>query len=222
MPFRSGRGSPFMTALEVVGSDVANFKCPRCGAHDRERHLLLYFRSTGLLSAMAGKSILHFAPELQLPRHIAAMAPSRYVQCDLFPQSDKVQRIDIMNMAFETGSFDIVIVSHVLEHVADDRRAVDEIGRVLKVGGFAVLQTPFSSKLHHTWEDPGIVDETARLQAYGQEDHVRLFGRDIFERFERAGLVADIRTHESLLGNVDAKHAGVNHDEPLFLYWKRN
>jgi hypothetical protein len=106
--------------------------------------------------------------------------------------------------------------------VADDLRALKEIGRVLVQGGVAILQTPYSRLLHRTWEDAGIVGDDVRLQAYGQEDHVRLYGRDIFERFAVRPLVPEIGRHDSLLPDVDSDRFGVNADEPLFLYRKRD
>ena len=91
---------------------------------------------------------------------------------------------------------------------------------MLKPGGFAILQTPFSSKLHHTWSDSGIDSDEARLQAYGQEDHVRLYGLDIFERFEQAGLKADVKSHREVLPDIDSVRFGVNESEPFFLFYK--
>lgn len=85
-------------------------------------------------------------------------------------------------------------------------------------GGFAILQTPYSARLHTTLEDPGIGDDAARLAIYGQEDHVRLFGQDIFKRFEGSGLVADIRRHDEVMPDIDPKRYGVNRAEPLFLF----
>jgi SAM-dependent methyltransferase len=102
--------------------------------------------------------------------------------------------------------------------VDDDLKALTEIYRVLKPGGHAILQTPYSAKLHHTWEDPGIDDDAARLQAYGQIDHVRLFGRDIFARFASTGLASCVRQHHELLPDVNAAVFGVNPREPLFLF----
>ncbi len=196
------------------------FSCPHCRAHDRERHLLLYMRKLGLLEALRGKDVLHAAPEQHLQRHIAALNPSSYVRCDLFPAADDVQRVDLLDMPFESASFDMAIANHVLEHVGDDARALNEIARVLRPGGLAILQTPYSAMLESTWEDPGITSKMARLQAYGQEDHVRLFGRDIFKRFEASGLRADIHQHDECLADMDPDVYGVNSAEPLFLYRK--
>jgi SAM-dependent methyltransferase len=218
IPYRGGKLPELMSALGMIGSDVANFECPRCGAHDRERHLLMYLEKTGLLAGMRDKSVLHFAPEQRLARRISDSSPARYVRCDLYPSTPDVQRVDMLKMPFEDQSFDLVIANHVLEHVDDDLKALGEISRVLKSGGYAILQTPYSAKLHHTWQDPGIDDDAARLQAYGQRDHVRLFGRDIFARFASAGLVSCVRQHDEVLPNIDATALGINPREPLFLF----
>lgn len=223
MPYRNGtRGAPrLMRAMSMVGSDPDHFECPRCGAHDRERHLLMYLRASGVLDELRGRAILHFAPEKRLSRFLRAAEPASYVPCDLFPNSPEVQRVDMLAMPFGSESFDAVIANHVLEHVDDDARALEEIRRVLKPGGIAVLQTPYSRKLHRTWSDPGIDTPEARLQAYGQEDHVRLFGRDIFERIAATGFDACVQQHAELLANVSPATAGVNPAEPFFLFRKR-
>lgn len=209
-----------MLALDCIGSDTKNFSCPFCGAHDRERHLLLYLRASGLLDWIAGKDILHFAPETRLTPLLLAAGPQSYQGCDLFPRSAEIRRIDITRMPFSDGTFDVVIANHILEHVDDDRQAVGEIIRVLRPGGVAVLQTPYSAALHSTWEDSGIATDSARLQAFGQEDHVRLFGQDIFERISSAGLASEVRTQQQLLPDVDARQVGVNDREPFFLFRK--
>lgn len=222
MPYRMGsRGlPPLIRALEIVGSDVDNFECPRCGAHDRERHLLLYLRASGMLEWMKGRSILHFAPEKRLSRWIQAAGPADYTACDLYPQASHVRRVDMSDMEIESGSVDMVIANHVLEHVGDVDRALREVFRILAPDGHAILQTPYSSKLHHTWSDAGIDTPQARLQAHGQEDHVRLFGRDIFERIEAAGFESRVRQHADLLAHVDPHTSGVSRAEPFFLFRK--
>jgi SAM-dependent methyltransferase len=223
MPYRNGsRGAPALSrAIDMVGSNLDAFECPRCGSHDRERHLFLYLRALGLLSAMNGRVVVHFAPEARLSTRIAQEQPARYVRCDLYPSRPDVERVDLLAMPFADESVDFVIANHVLEHVSDDVLALREIGRVLAPAGIAILQTPYSRTLRHTWQDPGIVDAVARLQAYGQEDHVRLYGQDIFARFAVGPLVADVGTHAALLPNVDADRLGVNPMEPLFLFRKR-
>jgi SAM-dependent methyltransferase len=220
LPYRSGwRGAPpLMRALDVIGSDLNYFECPWCGAHDRERHLLMYMHASSLFDNMKSMSILHFAPELRLSRFISSQNPARYIKCDLYPTAPDIERIDIMAIPFTDKSFDLIIANHILEHVVDDIKALQEIRRILKVGGRAILQTPYSLKLHHTWSDPGIDTDNARMQAYGQEDHVRLFGRDIFERFTSVILESYVSTHDQLLPQYDPKRYGVNIKEPFFLF----
>lgn len=222
MPYRRGsRGvAPLMHALEVVGSDVDHHECPRCGAHDRERHLLMYMKASGLMRGLEGLRILHFAPEKRLGRQIAAQRPAMYERCDLYPASADVRKVDIQAMPFVDGEFDLLIANHVLEHVDDDLMAVAEITRVLAPGGRAILQTPFSPVLRATWSDVGITGEDARQQAFGQGDHVRLFGRDIFERIASAGLQSCVSHHDELLPGADANVFGVNRSEPFFLFQK--
>ncbi|MEW5834110.1 MAG: methyltransferase domain-containing protein [Pseudomonadota bacterium] len=223
LPYRDGsRGAPpAMRALRCIGSDRDHFECPRCGAHDRERHLLLYLKASGLWDGLPRSSVLHFAPERRLGQLLEAQGPSRYIKADLYPARSDIERIDILDIPYPDNSFDLVIANHVLEHVSDDRRAVAELARVLKPGGHAVLQTPFSELLLATFADAGIDSDEARLHAYGQEDHVRLFGSDIFARFADAGPLVDKSSpHNVLLAGTDAGRQGVNPCEPFFLFAK--
>jgi SAM-dependent methyltransferase len=217
---RPYRQPPFLAAMETVGSDIANFSCPRCGAHDRERHLFLYLAATGLTSSLPGRRILHLAPEEHLAALIARSTPALYVRGDLYPTGADVQKVDLQNIPFPEDSFDLVIANHVLEHVADDLAALAQIRRVLRDGGNAILQTPYSPLLMRTFEDAGIASSEARLQAYGQEDHVRLYGRDIFERFASAGFLNRTLTHSQALPNIHPRAYGVNPREPLFWFQK--
>jgi SAM-dependent methyltransferase len=207
-----------MAALEVTGSNLDDFECPWCGATDRERHLSMYMEACGLLDTIAGKDILHFAPERRIEKLLADKLPGRHVKADIFPSSPDVQRIDIMQIPYPDQSFDLVIANHVLEHVESYPQCLKEVRRVLRIGGLAILQTPYSSKLEETWSDQGIDDDASRLHAYGQEDHVRLFGKDIFARIASSGLTSRVRNHGDLLPHIDASKFGVNHAEPFFLY----
>lgn len=207
-----------MIALNTIGSNVKNFGCPYCGCHDRERHLLLYLKALGLLDRLEGAAILHFAPELRLSEIIEAKVPGRYVKGDLYPTSDNIEMIDMLAIDYPSQSFDFVIANHVLEHVDDDFLALSELRRVLKSGGHAILQTPFSNKLKQTFSDPGIDNDLARYQAYGQEDHVRLYGSDIFSRIESAGFKSLVVAHEEKLADIDPRKFGVNEKEPFFLF----
>ncbi|WP_164483730.1 MULTISPECIES: bifunctional 2-polyprenyl-6-hydroxyphenol methylase/3-demethylubiquinol 3-O-methyltransferase UbiG [unclassified Polaromonas] len=222
LPYRNGLADvpPLIRELAVVGSDVENFACPACGCHDRERHLLMYLEASGLLSQMRQKKILHFAPEFHLQKFIRAAEPLEYIQGDLYPTQPEIQQIDLQAVHYPENHFDFVLANHVLEHVQDDRRALAEIHRILRPNGHAILQTPYSSVLAQTFEDPGIQTSQACLHAYGQEDHRRLYGKDIFQRFEACGLRSLKKVHSQLLSEVDDVRSGVNPVEPFFVFQK--
>lgn len=209
-----------MFALAMTGSDLDNFSCPECAAHDRERHLYLYLERLGILETIKTAQILHFAPEGRLTRLIEKLGPTRYVRADLFPNDATIEKIDMLDVPYSANTFDIVIANHVLEHVMNDLQALSELHRVLKPNGLAILQTPFSAKLEATFQDPGVDSDVARLHLYGQEDHVRLYGKDIFRRFASSGLIAEIHTHAEVLADIDFMKYGVNPQEPLFLFKK--
>lgn len=223
LPYRNGFKSvpKSIVALDVIGSDVENFSCPNCLCHDRERHIYLYLLKNKILDQFSVSKVLHFAPELNLSRIITSYHPVEYVQADLMPTSDNVKEVNIQDIPFPDNYFDFVIANHVLEHVDDDIKALSELYRVLKVGGAAILQTPFSDKLEFTFKDSGINDDFSRLQIYGQEDHVRLYGKDIADRFESVGFLAAIKTHEYNLNEYDFEKYGVNKKEVFLFFLKR-
>jgi len=203
--------------LDMVGSDLVRYFCPKCQSNDRERHLKLFFQKTDIGRMIEGARVLHFAPERQFGGYVFSMAPREYVKADLFPFSSDMQKIDILAIEYPSDSFDMVIANHVLEHVTDDRQALAEIRRVLRPGGFAVVQTPYSQMLLNTFEDPGIVTKSARESVYGQDDHVRLYGRDIFSRFISMGFISRVVQHDAVLSDLDHEIYGVNPREPFFL-----
>ena len=222
LPYRGGWAEvpPFMKHLGIIGSDVETYECPVCGSHDRERHLLMYLEVTGLLPKMRGSRILHLAPERHLQRYIRNAMPIEYILGDLHPDRPDIERIDLQAIPYSAEYFDYVLANHVLEHVHDDMQALREIFRVLRRGGYAILQTPYSSILKRMFQDSGIQSEAARLQAYGQEDHCRLYGRDIFQRFETVGFRSFSAEHSNILSNIDPIVHGVNADESLCLFQK--
>lgn len=210
--------SAYLHNLKWTGSDFDHFWCPFCRSHDRERHLILYFDGLGLWEKLVGADVLHFAPEKQLAKRIMACRPARYVKGDLMPSREGVDKMDVSAIPYGSASFDWVLCNHVLEHVPDDAKALREIFRVLKPGGLAILQTPFASGLDKTLEDPDEINtDEKRIEFYGQEDHVRLYGRDLFDRIRAAGFALELKKHKKCLSTVDAGRFGVNPDEPLFL-----
>ena len=222
LPYRGGSASlsDILRDLALVGSDLDRFRCPRCGSTDRERHLLQYIARVPQIQ-FDDQRILHFAPEPFVRRLIKEQVPLEYVQADLFPTAPEICRVDITHIPFVDGYFDVVIANHVLEHVANDSDALGEIARVLKVDGLAILQTPYAAALAHTIDIPQITSSKARLQLYGQEDHVRLYGADVFERIQSMGFKSMVKSHHEILAEIDPELYGVNVLEPLFLFQRQ-
>lgn len=205
-----------------------NVVCPKCGSHPRHRLFALYFKR--FAPTLKQASVLHFAPEKPIRRQIAQFA-KEYISADLRPvghpygldrQSFLEDQIDVQadvtDMHFAEHRFDVVICSHVLEHVDDDSKALKEIFRVLKYDGWALLQTPFDKCRATTLEHPDIDTPALRLKYYQQEDHVRLFGREIFARFLAAGFMPVIIPPESVCS--DPKFFGLWPDEELMIVKK--
>ena len=96
--------------------------------------------------------------------------------------------IDLTSLSFSDNSFDVVICNHVLEHIVNEKQALNEIYRVLKPGGWAIIQVPIASELAQTIENNADSDEM-RLLKYGQRDHVRLYGLDYLTRLKNHGFI---------------------------------
>jgi hypothetical protein len=173
--------SRFMPGLSHRDTRV----CPRCGAQERHRALWLYMRERTDLFRRDQLSILHWAPEYALQRSLSELPNAAYVSADL--QGDEAsQHMDMTDVPFKDGAFDLIVCVHVLEHVPDDRQAIREMVRVLKPGGLALLLVPIVLE-QPTLEDPSIVTPEQRKDAYWQEDHVRLYGSDFPQRLEEEG-----------------------------------
>jgi SAM-dependent methyltransferase len=96
-------------------------------------------------------------------------------------------KADICNLPFEDASFDWILCNHVLEHIPNDQKAMQELFRVLKPGGKALLQVPLDPKRNSTFEDNSITDKTERTKIFGQYDHVRVYGLDYFDKLHNIG-----------------------------------
>jgi hypothetical protein len=180
-PCCGGRFRRFMPGLSHRDTRV----CPRCGAQERHRALWLYMRERTDLFSRPSLSILHWAPEYALQRSLGTLPNAAYVSADL-DGHEAMQHMDMTDVPFKDGAFDLIVCVHVLEHVPDDRRAMREMVRVLRPGGMALLLVPIVLE-RPTLEDPAIATPAQRKEAYWQEDHVRLYGADFPQRLEEEG-----------------------------------
>jgi SAM-dependent methyltransferase len=186
--------------------------CPRCAASERHRQLWLYLQQhTNLFTALL--DVLHFAPEYSLTKQLARRSNLRYVTADLYRPA--TVKADITNIPFADHAFDVILCSHVLEHIPDDRRAMRELYRVLKPGGWAILLVPIELDRATTFEDATVTDPQERLRIFGQDDHVRIYGRDYVSRLQDAGFTVhhDAFTH-TLPASLVRRYGLL--DEPIF------
>jgi SAM-dependent methyltransferase len=168
---------------------LPNRRCWTCGSLERHRGIALWLNENpGMLTA--DSSVLHVAPERALRDRIETSV-GEYVSGDL-ERKYGPERIDVTQLAQTDESLDAVICSHVLEHVPEDRKALGEIRRVLKPGGWAILNTPIVGDT--TDEDPSVTDPAERERRFRQHDHVRLYGWDFLDRVRDAGLRVDLWT----------------------------
>ena len=164
-----------------------NALCPSCLSLERHRLIWLYLKEkTNFFSRKL--SVLHIAPEPCFIKRFEKIHGDTYITGDIESPLAKV-KMDIHRIPFEENKFDVVLCNHVLEHVQDDIKAMSEIKRVLKPGGWAILQVPFFSPVpDNTLDDNSITDPREREKVFGQDDHVRKFGKDYPQRIEKSGL----------------------------------
>ncbi|HOA10599.1 MAG TPA: class I SAM-dependent methyltransferase [Tenuifilaceae bacterium] len=166
-----------------------NALAPHSMSLERHRLIWLYLRErTDFFTAP--HSLLHIAPEYCFLKPFRKLGNIEYVTADLIsPWADV--KLDVQAMPFPSSQFDVVICNHVLEHVQSDIKAMGEIYRVLKPGGFAILQVPIDISREKTLEDPSINTPELREQYYLQRDHQRLYGRDYADRLRSVGFRVD-------------------------------
>lgn len=164
-----------------------NALCPNCLSLERHRLLWLYLQEkTPFFNSKL--QVLHIAPEACFIKRFEKIHGDSYVTADIESPLAKI-KMDIHKIPFSANLFDIVLCNHVLEHVDNDIQAMSEIHRVLKPGGFAILQVPFFNPVPDiTFEDSSITDKREREKIFGQDDHIRKYGRDYTRRIKHAGL----------------------------------
>lgn len=205
----------FMPAGIIRRSDAC---CPHCSSLERHRSMWLYLiRHSQLLQRRV--RMLHIAPEECVAARLREHVNVDYVSADLSSPLAMVH-MDITTMPYLDGCFDLLYCSHVLEHIPDDRAAMQEIIRVLRPGGVAMVQVPIASA-ETTYEDWTIHTPERRLVAFGQSDHVRVYGRDFIHRLANAGFTVQPIDIRSLLELSETERCGVGTDETIFVCQKQ-
>jgi len=221
LPF--GLDNPVLKEKKVVGGGYRlNACCPVCKSFDRERLLYLYLlNKTDIFSK--SQALLHVAPEPRLSDVLRGQSTIDYLTADIRSAGVMI-KMDITDIQYRDCRFDSIICNHVLEHIVDDRQAILELYRVLKPGGWAILQVPLSTVLSQTYEDSEITSEQERECAFGQSDHVRIYADDYKDRLEQAGFTVDIFDWNNDAANYggDANKFGLDPKERIYVACKRD
>lgn len=167
--------------------------CPFCGSRSRTRRLYSYLIENGLLS---GK-VLHFSPSRSVYRNLRKDQNITYFSTDFEDEFLADYRYDITQIPLENNFFDLIICYHILEHIDNDQKAMEELFRVLKPSGKCIIQTPF--KEGEIYEDLSKKTAAERLAAFGQEDHVRIYSVEgLQQRLKKSGFeTIEIKTFQA-------------------------
>ena len=167
-----------------------NALCPGTLSLERHRLLWLYLdRETNFLSS--NLKVLHVAPEQVFYKKFKKFKNWEYFTFDLNSPIADIKG-DLISTNFKDEYFDLIICNHVLEHIEDDKSALDEMYRILKYNGISILQVPINVKRENTFEDLSIKSKIQREKYFGQYDHVREYGLDFKDRVEQAGFKVEM------------------------------
>jgi len=164
-----------------------NALCPECLSLERHRLMWLFLKNKTTFFT-ADIKLLHIAPEHCFIDRFEALPNLDYITADIESPLAKV-KMDVHDIPFDANTFDVVFCNHVLEHVDNDIRAMQEMLRVLKPGGWAILQSPIDPTRAVTFEDASIIDPAERERVHGQDDHMRTYGLDYGDRIKTSGFI---------------------------------
>ncbi len=166
-----------------------NVLSPSTLSLERHRLLWLYLKNETNFFTQPHK-LLHFAPEQAFYKRFKKLKNIDYTTTDLnSPLADV--KADICDLPFADNAFDVILCNHVLEHIPNDSKAMQELYRILKPGGWGIFQIPQDLKREKTFEDNSITDKKERARIFGQYDHVRIYGRDYFDKLRSVGFTVE-------------------------------
>lgn len=192
-----------------------NAQCPGCDSLERHRLLWLYLKhKTNLFTDRL--TILHVAPEPFFQKEFKSMKNLNYISADLTSPLAMV-KMDITEIPCKENSFDVILCSHVLEHISDDRKAMREILRVLRPRGWTILQSPIDPSRKVTLEDQEGMSMEDRERLFWGSDHVRIYGCDYKKRLEEEGFIVRIESFTQEMGVNMIKRYGCQKDEDIYI-----
>ncbi len=222
---RVARVAPGMLLCPVCGASARRFlafgldrrrnaECPSCGSVERHRLLWLYLSRHSDL-ARGRHRVLHTAPEPFMEKALDRLPRLRRVSVDRFNPNADVQA-DLTALPFPDHRFDVVLSSHVLEHIRDDEAAIAELARVLRPGGWAAIMVPYDPKLPVTEEGRDVESPAERLARFGHPYHYRNYGADFTSRLAAAGFRVSVLSSRRLLTAHQRRRYRINRNHLFF------
>lgn len=212
---KSGQEYGLFEKVHVIGAGVRKKNlCPICGSNDRGRWIYYVLKKHTKVFNQKCK-VLHFAPyagEAMLSSKLKKSTLCDYYGVDL-DGSLADHEVDMTDICYSDNSFDMIIANHILEHIPDEKKAIQELKRVLKENGIIVLSFPICTDYESTIEQDEEMSSADRIRLFGQEDHVRLYGRDYVERIESYGLAVNVFSPYKELGYEEIDRMGLIEDD---------
>lgn len=192
-----------------------NALCPSCLSLERHRLMYLYLKNETSFFIEKPK-LLHIAPEYCFIERFEKHLGDQYITADIESPLAKV-KMDLHDIPFDDNTFDAIFCNHVLEHVKDDVRCMQEIRRVLKPSGFALCQSPQRYDLATTYEDASITDPREREIHFLQDDHLRIYGRDYGTQLEKSGFTVEPVNLIEKLGITESQRMALPLEEIIYV-----
>lgn len=187
--------------------------CPRCNSKARHRRIWLFLeQNTNLFSERL--NLLQVSPNYSLSRRLSSMPNLNYVGTEKYYRPNISIKMDLTATSISSSTFDAILCNHVLEHIAEDRKAIQELYRVLKPGGWAVISVPIRLD-QKTFEDPTITSPQERERFFGETVHVRYYGYDLVDRLEAGGFKVTLDLGKDVPEETRKKY-GLRDDENIF------
>jgi len=204
------------------GSSIAhreNVLCPGDLTLERHRLMWLYLKDHSDFFTNNKLNVMHIAPEQCFHKRFKQQQNLNYLTGDLVSPIADIH-FDLHHIPLEENRFDVIFCNHVLEHVEDANQCMRELFRVMKPGGWGIMQVPQDFEREITFEDPSITSEEDREHYYWQKDHVRLFGKDYPKWLEKAGFKVDVFEKEKFYSSSQIERFRLQEKEILYVVRK--
>jgi SAM-dependent methyltransferase len=210
-------GSTYSEFARFGDARRRNAWCPKCESLERHRLLWMYFENKTNIYKQPLK-LLHVAPETIFYNHFKKQPNIDYYPADkfnnLYPPG--THYIDILKIDLPDESFDAIICNHVFQYIEEDKKAMKELYRVLKKGGWAIMQVPMNQNSGVTYEDASITDPKERQKAFGLKEHVRYYGADYADRLREAGFTVKVDDYTAEFSDADNFKYGFWKGDPVY------